>query len=69
MTGTAPPGVQPMLVASDPGRFFVPPYVGTRRWVGVRLDAGVDPGELAELAEESDRLIAPRRLSAQLDRP
>jgi len=33
------------------------------------LDAGIDAGELAELAEDSYRLVAPRRLSALLDRP
>jgi predicted DNA-binding protein (MmcQ/YjbR family) len=65
----APPGVQQVLVASDPDRFFVPPYVGSKGWVGIRLDSGVDWDELAELAEESYRLIAPKRLSALLDRP
>ena len=69
LTCKAPPGVQQVLVASDPARFFVPPYVGSKGWVGVRLDAGIDPEELAELAEESYRLVAPKRLSAQLDVP
>jgi hypothetical protein len=69
LTCKAPPGVQQVLVASDPARFFVPPYVGSKGWVGVRLDAGIDPEELAELAEESYRLVAPKRLSAQLDLP
>src|SRR5215468_3609410 len=31
-------GVQEMLVKSDPRRFFVPPYVGQRGWIGVRID-------------------------------
>src|SRR5262249_38150177 len=31
-------GVQELLVKSDPDRFFVPPYVGPRGWVGVRID-------------------------------
>ena len=68
MTCKAPPGVQQVLVASDPDRFFVPPYVGSKGWVGVRLDGGAELAELAELAEESYRLIAPKRLSALLDR-
>ena len=38
MTLKAPKGVQAILVASDPGRFFVPKYVGHIGWVGVRLD-------------------------------
>jgi predicted DNA-binding protein (MmcQ/YjbR family) len=33
-----PLGAQEALVYQDPKRFFVPPYVGTRGWVGVRLD-------------------------------
>jgi hypothetical protein len=34
----APPTVQEILVGSDPKRFFKPPYVGHKGWVGVRLD-------------------------------
>jgi predicted DNA-binding protein (MmcQ/YjbR family) len=34
-----PLGAQEALVYQDPKRFFVPPYVGVRGWVGVRLDA------------------------------
>ena len=33
-----PLGAQEALVYQDPKRFFVPPYVGVRGWVGVRLD-------------------------------
>jgi predicted DNA-binding protein (MmcQ/YjbR family) len=33
-----PLGIQELLVRQDPKRFFVPPYVGGRGWVGVRLD-------------------------------
>ena len=48
----APEGAQQELVASNPGRFYVPPYVGTAGWVGVRLDAKTDwkflPGLLSE---------------------
>lgn len=25
-------------MADDPGHFFVPPYVGAKGWIGVRLD-------------------------------
>ena len=63
----APPGEQEALVATDPERFFVPAYVGSKGWVGIRLDAAVDVQELAELLEDSYRLIAPRRLVATLD--
>lgn len=34
----APQGIQQMLVEADPERFFVPPYVGHRGWLGMRLD-------------------------------
>ena len=34
----APPGVQQELVEAEPERFFRPPYVGGRGWIGVRLD-------------------------------
>ncbi|MGH3413271.1 MAG: MmcQ/YjbR family DNA-binding protein [Marmoricola sp.] len=63
----APPGTQEMLVGSDPDRFFRPPYVGGRGWVGVRLDGVVDWGEVAELCQEAWRAIAPKRLVAQLE--
>jgi hypothetical protein len=38
----APPGAQEALVAADPERFFRPPYVGHRGWIGVRMDGRVD---------------------------
>ena len=61
----APDGAQEMLVASDPGRFFVPPYVGTRGWLGVRLDVpGVDWDQIADLVIEAYRAVAPRKLAA-----
>jgi predicted DNA-binding protein (MmcQ/YjbR family) len=68
LTCKAPPGLQQVLVGSNPDRFFVPAYVGSKGWVGIRLDAAVDWGELAELAEESYRMIAPKSLVALLDR-
>jgi hypothetical protein len=35
-------GVQELLVRFDPDHFFVPPYVGPRGWVGVRIDGRPD---------------------------
>src|SRR3954470_5357894 len=49
----APEGMQQMLVEADPDKFFVPPYVGTRGWLGVRLDRGLDWDELAGIAEDA----------------
>src|SRR5205823_8036756 len=37
----APPGAQEEHVAAEPDRFFRPPYVGQRGWIGVRLDRRV----------------------------
>lgn len=64
----APPGVQEALVAGDPRRFFRPPYVGGRGWLGVYLDVpGVDWAEVAEIVEEAYRTVAPTRLVDRLD--
>lgn len=63
----APPGVQAELVASDPGRFFVPPYVGHRGWLGVHLDVEVDWDEVREILLDAYRLVAPKKLVALLD--
>lgn len=34
----APAGVQPRLVEAAPDRIFVPPYMGTKGWIGLWLD-------------------------------
>lgn len=67
MTFKAGPGVQEALVAEGPERFFVPKYVGSKGWVGARLDVDHDWDEMAELIEDSYRLIAPKRLVNLLD--
>jgi hypothetical protein len=55
----APPGTQEELVATDSTRFFRPPYVGGRGWVGVYLDVDdVDWEEIAELVTDAYREIA-----------
>ena len=61
------PEIQEVLVAADPRRIFVPPYVGHKGWIGVRLDGTVDWDEIADHVREAYRLTAPRRLLAQLD--
>ncbi|WP_043640103.1 MmcQ/YjbR family DNA-binding protein [Nonomuraea candida] len=59
----APPGVQEELVAEDPERFFRPPYVGHRGWLGVYLDVpGVDWDEVAEIVADAYRCVAPKSL-------
>ncbi|HEY3906282.1 MAG TPA: MmcQ/YjbR family DNA-binding protein [Streptosporangiaceae bacterium] len=63
----AAPGAQQELIAAEPDRFFRPPYVGGRGWIGVRLDDDLDWTEIAELCQDAYRAIAPARLTAQLD--
>jgi len=65
----APPGVQEMLVAADPVRFFVPPYVGHKGWIGVRLDRKLDWDEVADIVYDAYRMTAPKRLAALLEPP
>ena len=58
----APEGMQSMRVEADGERFFVPPYVGHRGWLGVRLDRGLDWDELAGIAEDAYAEVAPVKL-------
>jgi hypothetical protein len=55
-------GMQAMLVEADPDKYFVPPYVGYRGWLGVRLDRGLDWDELAGIAEDAYAEVAPAKL-------
>ena len=63
----APPGAQAELIATEPQRFFRPPYVGGRGWLGVRLDVELDWDEIDRICQEAYRTIAPKRLVAKLD--
>ena len=63
----APAGIQAELVELEPDRFFRPPYVGHRGWLGVRLDRSPDPDELAAILTDAYRTIAPKTLVARLD--
>ena len=66
-TGTvwckAPHGVQAILMEAAPERFFAPPYVGPKGWIGVRLGRGVDWSEVDALIRRSYRMTAPKRLA------
>lgn len=62
----APPGVQEELVAAEPQRYFRPPYVGGRGWLGVWLDVPVEWDEIAEIVTDAYLVIAPRRLAEQV---
>jgi hypothetical protein len=58
----APAGMQAALVEADPERFYVPPYVGHRGWIGVRLDGGFDRDEIAGIVEDAFAEVAPPKL-------
>ncbi|MEY2406212.1 MAG: hypothetical protein QOH64_1461 [Acidimicrobiaceae bacterium] len=62
----APAGVQELLIEEEPVRFFRPPYVGHRGWLGVRLDVEVDWEEMAGIVEDAYRIVAPKQLVAKL---
>lgn len=56
----APAGLQHALVAGDPERYFVPPYVGHRGWIGVRLDRGLPFEDVAGAIEDAHEVVAGR---------
>jgi len=58
----APLGEQEAMIFTDPARFFRPPYVGHRGWVGVRIDRGRDWTVVATLVRQAYRQVAPPRL-------
>jgi hypothetical protein len=51
-------GVQAAVVDADPERYFVPPYVGRRGWIGVRLDRGLDGDQVAGVIEDAYEAVA-----------
>jgi hypothetical protein len=58
----APPGMRATLVEADPERFYVPPYVGHRGWLGVRLDRGYAREEIVGILEDAYAEVAPPKL-------
>jgi len=62
----APPGAQADLVETEPDRFFVPPYVGHRGWIGVRLDRSPDWAELDDIVTQAYCQVAPKTLVARV---
>ena len=61
-------GDQEALVRSDPARFFVPPYVGHRGWIGVRIDGRPSWRLVATLVRDAYVQVAPKRLLALVTR-
>ena len=63
----AMPSDQDFLVRAAPNRFFIPPYMGPKGWIGVYLDAALDWAECEALLRRGYGLIAPKRLRARLE--
>ena len=63
----APAGVQELLVESEPDRFYRPPYVGHRGWIGVDLAVDPDWDELDAILREAYRCVAPATLAHLLE--
>jgi hypothetical protein len=66
VTLPVPLGVQAGLIKASPEKFYKPPYVGVRGWVGIEIDQ-IDDEELALHLREAWRLIAPEKLHAKLE--
>jgi hypothetical protein len=64
----APPGMQAALTADQPERYFVPPYVGHRGWLGVRLDRDTPWDDVAGALEDAFLERAPKTLVDRLER-
>ncbi len=62
----APAGVQEALIDEEPDRFFRPPYVGVRGWLGVRLEGEVDWDETASIVLDAYQCVATPTLIKQL---
>jgi len=57
-------GIQAALIKASPEKFYKPPYVGVRGWIGIELDR-VSDEELAMHIKEAWKLIAPPKLASQ----
>ncbi len=64
----APTGVQALMIDAEPHRFFFPPYVGGRGWLGVRLDTDVDWAEVNGIVRDAYCCVAPAKLVALVAR-
>ncbi|MGH7814036.1 MAG: MmcQ/YjbR family DNA-binding protein [Candidatus Binataceae bacterium] len=58
------PIVQEIFINSDPKRFFKPPYVGHKGWLGARIDGKPNWGMLTELLKDAYEMIAPKKKTA-----
>jgi predicted DNA-binding protein (MmcQ/YjbR family) len=62
----APRGAQDHHLRADPDNFYVPPYVGVRGWIGVRIDRGLAWKRIAALVREAYEHVAPASLRTRI---
>ena len=60
-----PPGLKPMLIKKWPEKYYNPPYVGVRGWIGVEIDKVTD-AELTAHIHDAWKMIAPPKLAQSL---
>jgi len=61
----APAMAQEILISSDSKRFFKPPYMGHKGWVGVRLDSKPDWEQLTAILKDGYEMSLPVRKAAR----
>ena len=59
-------GVQEALIEASPKKFYRPPYVGVKGWVGIELPR-VGEKELAAHLREAWKMIAPEKIHVLLE--
>jgi len=62
----SPPGTQQFYTEGEPDAFFIPPYIGSKGWLGIQLDKGLPWSQIAQLARAAYEHVAPRSLTDQL---
>jgi hypothetical protein len=64
-----PSGMRDGLVKAQPDQHFVPPYVGFRGWIGVRLDREPNWDDVERVIRDAYLAVAPTKLAAGLEGP
>src|SRR5215471_21291324 len=59
-------GIQAMLIKKSPKKFYSPPYVGCRGWIGIEVNR-VSDKELSLHLHQAWRLVAPKKLLAEVE--
>lgn len=58
--------IQDMLIHEDADRYFAPPYVGPKGWVGIRLDRRPNWTIITDLIRDAYLLTAPKRIASKV---